>query len=272
MQLTYKTMLSVAGCDPSGGAGIIADVKTATAMGVYAMAAVTAVTAQNTVGVTGYEPVSDNLLREQLRDVITDIRPDAIKTGMIPTRNHVEIVAEAIRFHGLKNLVVDPVAVATSGHALAASDSFAAIVELLCPLATLVTPNLPEAAKMLGCDVSESDAVDAGLSIVRLTGAKAVLLKGGHGTGSMLIDTLVECDGTVTCFEVPRIDTPNTHGTGCTLSAAIASLLACGLSVRQAVGAGTEWLHKAIESGSRYRIGDGHGPVNHLHKIMNLKG
>lgn len=267
MQLSYMTMLTVAGSDPSGGAGILADVKSATALGVYGMAVITAVTSQNTCGVTGYEPVSEALLEAQLRDVITDIRPDALKTGMIPSRRHVEIVAQAVKKYGLNNLVVDPVAIATSGDALSTPDSLRATVELLLPQATVVTPNLPEASMILGREVKEGDAADAAREIIDLTGAGAVLVKGGHGGGDTLTDTLAERGGGVMQFRTERIPTPNTHGTGCTLSAAIASLLARGMSVREAVGGAIKWLHEAIESGSRYKIGGGHGPVNHLHEI-----
>lgn len=263
-------MLTIAGNDPTGGAGILADVKTATALGVYGMAAITAVTSQNTTGVTGYEAVSPDLLYAQLRDVISDIRPDAVKTGMIPTRRHVEIIAEAISDYGLDNVVIDPVAVATSGDALSTPDSLLAIVELLMPRATLVTPNLPEASMILGRTVGEEDAADAGLEIIGRTGVKAVLVKGGHGKGNMLTDTLVERDGRVTLFTMPRIDTRNTHGTGCTLSSAIASMLARGMTVKEAVKGGVEWLHRAIEAGSRYRTGHGNGPVNHLQDILKI--
>ncbi|MDE6267915.1 MAG: bifunctional hydroxymethylpyrimidine kinase/phosphomethylpyrimidine kinase [Muribaculaceae bacterium] len=268
MQLTYRTMLSVAGSDPTGGAGILADVKTATALGVYGMAAITAVTSQNTMGVSGYEAVSPDLLRAQLHDVVSDIRPDAVKTGMIPTRRHVEIIAETIAGFGLDNVVIDPVAVATSGDSLATPDALLAAVNHLFPLATLVTPNLPEASMILGRRVEETDAADAGLEIIGRTGVKAVLVKGGHGNGAMLTDTLVERDGNVTLFTLQRIDTRNTHGTGCTLSSAIASMLARGMTVREAVKAGAEWLHRAIEAGSRYRTGHGNGPVNHLQDIL----
>lgn len=268
MPLTYPTVLSIAGSDSCGGAGIQADIKTATALGAYAMTAITAVTAQNTCGVTTWQPVADELLAEQLRAVLSDITPLAVKTGMVPSASHIRIIADAIRHYSLRNVVVDPVAVATSGDSLTAGGALEASVRSLFPLAAVVTPNLPEASMILGMKVTESNAVEASRLIIRQFGPQAVLLKGGHGSDSMLTDTLVmsHTDQVLT-FTYPRIDTPNTHGTGCSLSSAIASMLAMGAPMPQAVGAAIRFVHEAIEAGAAFSIGHGHGSINHLYRI-----
>lgn len=260
-------MLAIAGNDPSGGAGLLADVRTAAALGVYSAGVVTALTVQNTLGVTSFEPVSPGLIADQTEAVLSDLRPRAVKTGMIPTAAAVEAVAAVLLRHNVRNLVVDPVCVATSGHALADASALQASIQLLMPMATLVTPNIPEAEAITGRHIHEpADMESAGMAILDLTGCRAVLVKGGHLVSGPVADLLVTPAGSTAIIH-DRIDTPNTHGTGCTLSSAIAAMLACGLPLPDAVGRATDWLAKAIAAGAAMRMGRGRGPVNHLHAI-----
>ncbi|MDE7407107.1 MAG: bifunctional hydroxymethylpyrimidine kinase/phosphomethylpyrimidine kinase, partial [Muribaculaceae bacterium] len=222
----------------------------------------------NTCGVKSWHPVPLDLLSEQLHAVITDIRPEAVKTGMVPSAAHIRVIADTIRSHSLCNLVVDPVAVATSGDSLTAADTMQAAVAELFPLATIVTPNLPEASMMLGAEVNETNAVDAAQAIISRFGPQAVLIKGGHGKDDTLTDTLVtRHSGAVATFSHPRILTPNTHGTGCSLSSAIASLLAMGAPLPRAVEAAIRFVHEAIVAGAAFQIGHGHGAIDHLYRI-----
>lgn len=260
----YFTMLSIAGSDPSGGAGIQADIKTASALGVYAMAALTAVTAQNTMGVRGFEAVSVDMLRAQLCAVIEDIRPDAVKIGMIPTAAHVEVIADTLERYELQNVVLDPVLVATSGDALSGGDTVQTLLSRLVPLAAVVTPNLPEAAALTGRGVSTPTEILEAAQELRGLGARGVLIKGGHGGAEELIDYYVDRDHQERHFH-RRIATPNTHGTGCTLSSAIASFMARGEETAVAVAHGIEWLQGALRAGADIELGHGHGPVNHLY-------
>lgn len=259
-------MLSIAGSDPSGGAGIQADIKTAAALGVYAMAVITAVTAQNTQGVRGFEAVSPAMLELQLRTLFADIRPDAVKIGMLPTAEHVAVTARVLRECEVGNVVVDPVLVATSGDALSAGDTVQAMLADLAPLATVLTPNLPETATLLSCPAPSSVAgmEEAAHALRALTGCRGVLVKGGHGeVADMITDVYVAPDNNQR-FVHRRIDTQNTHGTGCTLSSAIASHIALGAAPDEAVARAIGWLQRALEQGARYHLGHGHGPVNHF--------
>lgn len=260
----YHTMLSIAGSDPSGGAGIQADIKTASALGVYAMTAITAVTSQNTLGVRGFEAVSLSMLRSQLEAVVEDIRPDAVKIGMIPAAGHVEVIADVIRRYDLRNVVLDPVLVATSGDSLSGGDTVEVLLTLLAPLAAVITPNLPEAKALTGLPVSTPREILVAAHRLRLAGAQGVLIKGGHGGDDEIIDYYIDRDHNDRLVHA-RIETRNTHGTGCTLSSAIASFLALGYGAEAAVVRGVEWLQGAIRSGAEYVAGSGHGPVNHLY-------
>lgn len=256
--------LTIAGSDSSGGAGIQADLKTFTALGVYGASVLTAITAQNTIGVQAVHAIPQDIIREQIASVVSDLKVGAIKTGMLGDSATVETVAMACQRLSLRPLVVDPVMVATSGDVLLAPDAIAAVRALLIPLADIITPNLHEAAMLLGVPLAASlDEMEAqGRSLLDL-GAKAVLIKGGHQTGADAIDVLVSRDGVQT-FSAPRIDTRNTHGTGCTLSAAIAAGLAKGQGLADAVGTAKDFLSRAIASGAALRIGHGSGPVDHL--------
>ncbi|MCM1319781.1 MAG: bifunctional hydroxymethylpyrimidine kinase/phosphomethylpyrimidine kinase [Muribaculaceae bacterium] len=278
---TYHTMLSIAGSDSSGGAGIQADLKTCTALGVYGMTAITALTAQNTCGVSGVYVTPPAALGAQLEAVVRDIVPDAVKTGMIPTAEHVRLVAKFAREHKLQNLVVDPVMVATSGDALCEQDAKAAFLNELLPLARVVTPNIPEAQELTGIAITDrASMMTAALELLKLTGCKSVLLKGGHGIeanrhADLLLLGAYELKqdpapghfAEPIWLEHPHIETPNTHGTGCTLSTAIASYLAMGYDVAEAVRCAVKWLGQAIALGADYTIGHGRGPVNHMFQI-----
>lgn len=279
MSLThYKTILTIAGSDCIGGARIQADLKTATSLGVYAMSAITAVTAQNSAGVKGYDAVSPDLLKLQLETIAADMTPDAVKTGMIPDFTSAEIIADFIEKHEIHNLVVDPVITATSGHTLSDSSVLSVMRSRLIPAADLITPNIPEAEIISGLKIeSVEDARDAAEAIIEKFHAKGVLVKGGHSEGSSdLCDILILNDKNgirLSEFHHPRVDTPNTHGTGCTLSSAIASFLALGLPLADAVGHGIDYLQLAIRHGASYSFGrlNGHGPVDHMFRINTDK-
>jgi hydroxymethylpyrimidine/phosphomethylpyrimidine kinase len=253
--------LSIAGSDPSGGAGIQADLKTFHSFGVYGMAAITALTAQNTVSVSGVSLVPATFLRQQLQALASDLPPDAIKTGMLADVDLATTTADCIRAFGWTPLVVDPVMIATSGDRLLSIDAERVIRDQLLPLATLVTPNLDEAALLTGLEVrDEAQMQRAGLLLLD-SGAAAVLLKGGHLPDDTIVDLLITPDG-VRRFTHPRIQTTSTHGTGCTLSAAITAELACGRPLEQAVESGLEYVVRAIASAPG--LGAGHGPLNHF--------
>ncbi len=258
------TVLSVAGSDPSGGAGIQADLKTFSALGAYGAAAITALTAQNTRGVTGVFPVPGDFVTDQLEALFTDLDVRAMKTGMLGGPDVVEAVAASVAKHGITNLVVDPVMVAASGDRLVSDDTVAAIRDRLLPAATLVTPNLPEAATLLGWDAVTPETMAKAADGIRALGADAVLVKAGHADGPEAVDVLVDADGTRD-YRAPRVDTRNTHGTGCTLSAAIAARLAQGAPLREAVDVGKRYVTVALQTADTLRIGHGAGPVHHFH-------
>ena len=268
--LRYATVLSVAGSDSIGGAGIQADIKTCTALGVYAMTVVTAVTAQNTVGVRLYCGVGGAMARAQMEAVFDDETPDAVKIGMVPDADTAVAVAGVLRSRYAGPVVLDPVAVATSGDRLSDDSAAGAVVRELFPLAAVITPNIPEARMLTGMEItSEAGMEAAAREIIRHYGARAVLVKGGHlaeAGASGCADILV--DGTSThIYRGEVVDTPNTHGTGCTLSSAIASYMARGYALADAVAHAKDWLAAALRSGAAYSFGHGHGPVNHLHGI-----
>ncbi|HEX2025824.1 MAG TPA: bifunctional hydroxymethylpyrimidine kinase/phosphomethylpyrimidine kinase [Actinomycetota bacterium] len=252
--------LTIAGSDSGGGAGIQADLKTFHALGVWGMSAVTAVTVQNTKGVSGYEALSPTVVGDQVRAVVGDIGVDAAKTGMLASAAIIDAVAEAVGETGVPNLVVDPVSVSKHGHPLLDEDAADALRTRIVPLATLVTPNLPEAALLTGRPVrTEEDMERAGQALLEL-GAAAALVKGGHLEGSdRAVDLLVTAEG-VEPIAAERIETPHTHGTGCVLSSAIAAHLALGAGLVDAVRAGKVFVTEAIRT--HLEIGEGIGPVN----------
>ncbi len=261
----YVRVLSIAGSDSGGGAGIQADLKTFSALGCYGMTAITAITVQNTLGVTGIHSIPMDILRGQIDAVVEDIGVDAVKIGMLATPEVVRTVADALRRHGLQQVVLDPVMVATSGDRLIAEDTKDVLVRELFPLATVVTPNLDEASLLIGRTIDGIDALEAAASDLLALGAPAVVVKGGHLPGDWVVDLLAAQDGLRRTLESPRIATHNGHGTGCTLSSAIASHLALGLPLADAVAHARSYILEAIRAGAAVRTGHGHGPLNHGH-------
>jgi hydroxymethylpyrimidine/phosphomethylpyrimidine kinase len=265
---TPARLLIIAGSDSGGGAGIQADIKTATALGAYAMTAITAVTVQDTMGVHGFHAVPPEVVADQIRVVMRDIGADAIKTGMLVSAAVVHAIGDALAPYGSVPLVVDTVMIAKGGTALLDDDGVAAMQRRLFPLAALITPNAPEAARLAGIDVrSVDDAVHAG-SILKESGARAVLVKGGHLGGDTVTDVLVDETGTRK-FESPRIASTSTHGTGCTLASAIATGLAQGMTLEQAVIRARSFVREAIRTG--LSLGHGTGPLNHLHALPSYR-
>lgn len=262
------TALSIAGSDSSGGAGIQADLKTFTALGVYGATVITALTAQSTEGVAAVEPVAPAFVARQLAVVLGDLNVGAVKTGMLANAPIIEAVAEGLgRAAASIPLVVDPVMVATSGDPLLAPDAVAVMKRELLPRALVLTPNLPEAARLLDTGLARSEAeMEAQGRALLAWGPKAVLVKGGHGEGSEAVDVLVTT-GRAVRLAAPRIATHHTHGTGCTLSAAIAAGLALGRELEQAVRAAKAFLTAALAAGWNRPVGRGRGPVDHLHEI-----
>lgn len=264
------SVLSIAGFDGSGGAGIQADIKTISALGCYATSVLTALPVQNTCGVRSVHPIPLRVVEEQLQAIFDDIPPQAIKIGMIHTAELAEAVAKILRLYPEIPVVFDPVMVATSGHQLTGEAAIAAFVRELFPLATLITPNMDEAAILAGMPVrSVEDMAAAGAHILDL-GCRNLLMKGGHLQQKMLHSVLHEQNGSSSTFLYPRVDTGNTHGAGCTLSSAIASFLALGHTVYDAVAQGQDYVHAAIQSAKDLRIGRGHGPLNHFHEPCKL--
>jgi hydroxymethylpyrimidine/phosphomethylpyrimidine kinase len=257
--------LTIAGSDSGGGAGIQADLKTFSALGVFGMTAITAVTVQNTLGVQGYEELSPKTVGDQIRAVATDIGVDAAKTGMLASAQIVEAVADAIVETGITNLVVDPVFMSKHGNALLAPEAVDALRTRILPLASLVTPNLPEATGLAGFEVRTRDDMRRAAASIAALGAHAVLVKGGHLEGATkAADLLLYAEGEE-WMEAERIDTQNTHGTGCTLSAAIAAHLARGDGLLDAVRAGKTFVTEAIRHA--LDLGNGIGPVDQLWSI-----
>ena len=258
-----RTALTIAGSDSSGGAGIQADIKTMMANGVYAMSAITALTAQNTTGVTAIMEVTPEFLKEQLDNVFTDIRPDAVKIGMVAASGLIETIAERLQHYHAENVVVDPVMVATSGARLISEEAIETLTARLLPLASVVTPNIPEAEVLCGMDAgtisTEDDMIRAARHISQ-TYDCAVLLKGGHSVNDAN-DLLYRPDGEYKWFRGKRIDNPNTHGTGCTLSSAIASNLAKGYDMDTAVERAKEYISGALAA--MLNLGRGSGPMDH---------
>ncbi len=255
------TAMTIAGSDSGGGAGIQADLKTFSALGVFGTSTLTAITAQNTVGVTAVHEVPTDIISAQIDAVITDIGADAVKTGMLSSAAIVATVSDAVRRHGITNLVVDPVMVAKSGDRLLREEAISSICNDLIPLAKVVTPNIPEAEDLTGLSIeSDADVRQAAEAIIRM-GARSVVIKGGHRDGP---PTDVLYDGaTFLEFTTERIPSTNTHGTGCTFASAVAAGLARGLEIPDAVQQAKDYVTAAIRAA--YPIGQGHGPLHHFH-------
>lgn len=254
-----KKALSIAGSDCSGGAGIQADLKTMTMNGVYAMSAITALTAQNTTGVTGILEVSPEFLQQQMDAVFQDIFPDAVKIGMVSSKELIRTIAERLRYYKAENIVVDPVMVATSGSKLLQDDAIATLKELLLPLATVVTPNIPEGEILSGKTIHSEQDMEEAARIIGSSYNCAVLLKGGHNINDA--NDLLYQNGKLKWFYGKRILNPNTHGTGCTLSSAIASNLAKGFDLESSVEKAKNYISDAL--GAMLDLGKGSGPMNH---------
>lgn len=257
--MKMKTALTIAGSDCSGGAGIQADLKTMTMNGVYAMSAVTALTAQNTTGVRAIQESTPEFLEQQLDAVFEDIFPDAVKIGMVSSSELIRVIADRLRYHKAKNIVLDPVMVATSGSSLMKTGAVQTLIEEFLPLATLVTPNIPEAQVLSGMTVESKEDMLSAAKFIGDTYGCAVLLKGGHSVNDA--NDLLYDNGEMVWFEGIRIHTPNTHGTGCTLSSAIASNLAKGYELAVSVRMSKEYISDALSA--RLDLGQGSGPMMH---------
>lgn len=269
MEDRYKIVLSIAGSDSIGGAGIQADIKTCCSIGVYAMTAITAVTAQNSTGVKGYEATSPELMRLQLNTILSDVTPDVVKIGMLPDTTTAEIVADTLIKYNLKKIVTDPVMVATSGHSLSGAGVKQVLLNRIIPLSTIVTPNIPETIELTSLSLNNfDDIVEAGRILSEKFPYTSFLIKGGHCPENDSITDVLFTEKKVKISTHPYIKTNNTHGTGCSLSSAIASYMALGHELAEAVNFALEWESEAIEAGASMKFGspDGHGPINHLFK------
>ncbi len=257
--MKMKTALSIAGSDSSGGAGIQADLKTMTMNGVFGMTAITALTAQNTIGVTAIQEVTPEFLEKQIDAVFTDIRPDAVKIGMVSDSQLIRVIGKKLRQYEAENIVVDPVMIATSNARLIKTEAVETLVEELFPIATLVTPNISEASALAEMEIQSVSDMEKAAKKIHETYGCAVLLKGGHSINDA--NDLLYDKGKVCWFEGKRIDNPNTHGTGCTLSSAIASNLAKGMSLEDAIRQAKEYISMILET--MLDLGKGSGPMNH---------
>ena len=261
-----KTALTIAGSDCSGGAGIQADIKTMTMNGVYAMSAITAMTAQNTTGVKAIQESTPEFLKQQLDAVFEDIYPDAVKIGMVSSSELIRVIADRLAYYGAGNIVVDPVMVASSGSALMKSEAVRALTEELLPVASLVTPNIPEAQVLSGMIIESKEDMSTAAKQISYRCHCAVLLKGGHSINDA--NDLLYANGELVWFEGKRIDNPNTHGTGCTLSSAIASNLAKGFSLAESVKRAKEYISGALAA--MLDLGKGSGPMMHNFDLNSL--
>ena len=263
-----KTALTIAGSDCSGGAGIQADLKTMTMNGVYAMSAITALTAQNTTGVRGIQESTPDFLKQQLDAVFEDIYPDAVKIGMVASGELICVIADRLRHYGAKNVVVDPVMVATSGAALMKTDAVETLIAELLPVSTLVTPNIPEAEVLSGMKIEREEDMVAAAKKIGDNFHCAVLLKGGHSINDA--NDLLYADGELTWFAGKRIPNPNTHGTGCTLSSAIAANLAKGFPLTESVRRAKAYISDALSA--MLDLGSGSGPMDHAFDLQGEYG
>jgi len=261
-----KTALSIAGSDSSGGAGIQADLKTMTLNGVFAMSAITALTAQNTTGVRSIEEVSPSFLKDQIDAVFEDIYPDAVKIGMVASSELIMTIAERLKYYNAKNIVADPVMVATSGSALLKTDAVETLAKEIFPIAAIITPNIPEAEILSSMKIeNEKDMIEAAKKIENEYGC-AVLIKGGHSINDA--NDILCKKGEIKTFTGKRIDNPNTHGTGCTLSSAIASNLAKGYSIEDSIQKAKDYISGALSAG--LDLGKGSGPMNHAFDLKSV--
>lgn len=267
MEKKYKKVLTIAGSDSGGGAGIQADIKTISACGCYAMSAITAITVQNTTGVSGIHPVPAQTVSEQISAVLDDIGADAVKIGMLHSSEIIKTVKNDLVKHKIKTVILDPVMVAASGDKLLQDEAIETLKNELIPLAMVITPNIPEAEILLGKKIRSPEEMAIMAKELSLNRTVSVMLKGGHLTTNELTDIFYNADDDqILEMKSKRVDTQNTHGTGCTLSSAIASFIALGLPLNDAIRKADDYIHKAIKSGAGYTTGKGHGPVHHFYK------
>lgn len=266
--MIYKRVLTIAGSDSGGGAGIQADIKTISACGCYAMSAITAITVQNTLGVSNVYPLEPIAIEEQIDSVLTDIGADAVKIGMLHSSQVILAVRDALLRNSAQNIVLDPVMVSTSGHILMQNEAIKTLKDELLEYTRVITPNIPEAEILLGRKIKEQSKLGYYAKELSMGGKISVLLKAGHLKDDRLVDTLYDAEtDTIVELESKRLNTKNTHGTGCTLSSALAAYLAHGLSVTEAARQAKEYINNAIRNGAEYEIGGGHGPVHHFWKF-----
>lgn len=269
-QFRYPAVLTIAGSDSGGGAGIQADIKTMSALGCYATSAITAITVQNTLGVTGIHAVPADIVRGQIIAVMDDIQPAAIKTGMVHSAELAEMLATVLPMYAQVPVVLDPVMISTSGHRLIEQETIALLQQRLFPLAAIITPNLDEAAVLCGKKLNNLEDMKQAAATLLQFGSKAVLVKGGHLKSDKVYDVYKEAGGTELVLESDWLPGNNVHGTGCTLSSAIASYLALGNSMQQAVQLAKAYISKAIAAGSDVVTGKGNGPLNHFFQPQPL--
>lgn len=267
----YPVALTIAGSDSGGGAGIQADIKTFSALGVFATSAITAITAQNTCGVRGIQPVTPELLQAQITAILDDFTVDAIKIGMLHNKEVVRVVADLLAPLPSIPIILDPVMISTSGSKLIEDEAIQGVIEELFPIATLVTPNIPETEFLSGHRIGSEADISFAAGLLMEAGAQAVLVKGGHIGGDKMTDWLFQGNEPPQRFTSPSIRTGNTHGTGCTLSSAIAAYMALGKTRTEAVRSAKEYMNKALAQGANVRMGKGHGPVNHFFAPLPLR-
>ena len=266
--MKYYKVLTIAGSDCSGGAGIQADLKTFSALGCYGMSVITALTAQNTRGVVSVHAVPPAFVEDQLEAVFSDISVDAVKIGMLYSAEVIETVARQLKKHAVKNIVLDPVMIAQSGDSLLQDEAVDALKAFLMPLAAVATPNIPEASVFVDHQIKTPDEMQQAVRQIASCGSKTVLLKGGHLDGGESTDLLYICqEDRFIEFKAERIPTRNNHGTGCTLSSAIASFLARGVALETSVRHAKEYVTGAIQAGVEYETGGGHGPLHHFYEL-----
>lgn len=268
--MKYYTALTIAGSDSCGGAGIQADIKTMSALGVYAASVITAVTAQNTRGVYSIQKIEPDIVRKQIEAVMEDIHPEAIKIGMVNDRDTILSIAKTLRNYNYHYLVIDPVMVSTSGSRLMQENALDIFVSELLPLATLLTPNIPEAEILANKKIKNKEDIQKAALAINALGCKHLLIKGGHFEGTEKVDYLFENGKLANVYHGASVNTRNTHGTGCTLSSAITAHLALGANMSTAITQAKEYLTGAIKAGKDIEIGEGHGPVNHFYKPQKL--
>lgn len=269
--MKYPVALTIAGSDSSGGAGIQADIKTMSAIGVYATSAITAITVQNTTGVFGIQGINPEIVAGQIDAVFSDLHPTAVKTGMFYSEEIIEAVADRLSFHKPDYIVVDPVMISTSGSALISPGAVESMKKKLFPLATIVTPNKMEAEHLSGIKITGMETIAQASENILLNGGKYMLVKGGHFDNVSMTDFLFDKNGLARRYDGCFVETINTHGTGCTFSSAIAAYLALGQSVTEAVGSAKQYLQKALECGANVDAGHGHGAVNHFFNPQKLQ-